>query len=222
MTSRVQSTKRSSATKRRSTGAQVDISILIGLLTVSVIALGLFIAMSFTSTPDEAEKFFTQLSSQKAHTFHMGDAWLGDTLDNLKRKHPEVKIAVNRNGEAVAAFADDSGLYTVRYVSRKERNIAYQVRFEHTFKGMGEDQVIAHISKEYGRSASSDCKINATGRNKVCMLKWWLTDGIVLDVVTRSHNGDGTPSTAVSITASDTFLQDQTTSPPPQSNSASD
>lgn len=222
MTSRVQFTKRPPPTKRRSTGAQVDISILIGLLIASVVALGLFIAMSFTSAPSDGEKFFAQLSDQKAHSFHMGDAWLGDTLDNLKRKHPDVKLAVNRNGGAVAAFADDTGLYTVRYISRKERNIAYQIRFEHTFKGMGEDQVIARISKEYGRSTSSDCKINATSRSKECTLKWWLTDGIVLDVITRSQNEEGVPATTVSIIASDTFLQDQSASPPPEINPTTD
>lgn len=210
MTSRAHIGKHPAATKPRTAGAQVDISILVGLLVASVIALGLFVAITFPSSSHApAEKFFGDLSATQNGGFRMGDAWLGEPLETLKRKHPDVELAINRNGAPVAAFSNDGGVYTIRYVPRKNTNVAYQIRSEHTFEGMNTDQIIALVSKQYGPSSSTECTINAARQNKECRLKWWLNDGIVLDILTRSQGSAESPSTYVSITANDTFLKDQ-------------
>ena len=164
-----------------------DMSALMALCLFSLIMLATYLmVLNYSAITGEVTTFFTEISKTKDKKFQLGEIKLGSSLASLKKSRPDSIIGVTASGKITAAYKEGSAIYSAWYGEEGPRNFSYRMRYDNSFTDTDEDAIIYEISERHGAPSTNSCNARITDGMRACKFTWWLSDGVRLDVQTRT------------------------------------
>ncbi|MCK5167534.1 MAG: hypothetical protein KAQ66_09445 [Rhodospirillaceae bacterium] len=164
-----------------------DTSALMALCLFSIIMLATYLmVLNSTTVTNEVTTFFTEISKTKNQRFQLGEIKLGSSLVSLKKSRPDSVVGVTASGQITAAYKEGSAIYTAWYGEEGPKDFSYRMRYDNTFSDTDEDAIIYEISERHGSPSTNSCNARITDGVRACKFTWWLSDGVRLEVVTRT------------------------------------
>ena len=164
-----------------------DMSVLVALCLFSLILLATYLmVLNYAAVTSEVTTFFTEISKTKNQRFQLGEMKLGSSLASLKKSRPDSVVGISASGQISAAYKEGSATYSAWYGKEGPRDFSYRMRYDNTFADADEDAIIYEISERHGAPSTNSCNARITDGMRACKFTWWLSDGVKLDVQTRT------------------------------------
>ncbi len=188
-----------------------ETSVLMALCLFSIIMLATYLmVINYTAVTSEVTTFFTEISKNKNQRFQLGEIKLGSSLASLKKSRPDSIVGVTASGKISAAYKEGGAIYTAWYGEEGPKNFSYRMRYDNTFSNTDEDAIIYEISERHGTPSTNSCNARITDGVRACKFTWWLSDGVKLEVATRTpikSTDSANDSVKVAMIATDTRLK---------------
>ena len=186
-----------------------EISALVALCLFSIIMLATYLmVLNYTAVTSEVTTFFTEISKSKNQRFQLGEIKLGSSLASLKKSRPDSIVGVTASGKISAAYKEGSAIYTAWYGEEGPKDFSYRMRYDNTFSNTDEDAIIYEISERHGAPSTNSCNARITDGMRACKFTWWLSDGVKLEVATRTPIKSN-DSVSLTMIATDTRLKNR-------------
>jgi len=185
-----------------------SIARLVILCLLSFVVLGAYLLYRSNLPMDIpwSELFFQK--NVKKGGFQIGGVKLGMTPNKVSKIHPGLSMTVVRTGGHLGTYVLKGGTYSVWFLDKQKGEKAYRIRYDQTFKGMSETDVLRKISSKYGHPATSDCDGGVIAGARKCHYTWWAKGGVSLKVsIKETKAASGAVSTDISLTAIDSYME---------------
>ncbi len=197
------------------------IATLIALCVLAMLALGAYIALrhsdnrGFVKDWRENESPYGLFSKKDGRAkagrpadFEIAGVRFGMTPTKVGRIHPNPTRTWKAGEERLTTFQFEGGTYTLRFLPPAAGSLLYQIHYNQAFRSIGEAEVLAPLTRKYGKPASSDCSGTLDYSGIECLFRFWPSGGLSLKVKTRTVVGaSGAKQTTVTLVATDIYLQ---------------
>lgn len=112
---------------------------------------------------------------------------LGKSSENLKEKYPNLFLSKNRDGLLIGQHKLKDAQYIIWFVAENKDYIAFRIKASQTYDKLEEKAMLAYFARYFGRPFDAACQGKTTSATQSCHYKWWVRDGVSLDVYSRTR-----------------------------------
>jgi hypothetical protein len=168
------------------------------IITLFAIVLGGFIYAVLIRAPIEAttkppEGPFPAIKAED----------LGKTAGTLKDQYPELFLTRSKHGLMIGQHKLDGANYTIWFVAENREYLAFRIKATTSFDKLKEQDLLTYFGQLYGRPFDGACSSDTTYALQKCSYKWWVREGVKLDVHSRLKKDKSVEFNAIS---TDTYL----------------
>ena len=177
--------------------------LLVGLiLTSGLFALGLMLFFPEEKVL-EPERIIDRITdSFPRHRIHFGMS-----PAEVKALYPNMALRVNTQHQTIGSFFLEGAKHTVTFNKWLSGQKAYRIRYDKTFKTLGEEEILNHFARFYGRVAFNQCGTVSGQKGRRCQYHWKSDGTKTIEVHTRPIDHDGKTRIRASVIAIDTYLE---------------
>jgi len=179
--------------------------LLVGLILASgALAVGL---MLYTPEEKVPAKEPERVADRITDAFPRHRVHLGMSPAEVKQLYPNMALRVNVQHQTIGTFFLEGAKHIVTFNKWLSGEKAYRIRYDKTFKTLGEEEILHHFARFYGRIAFNECGTISGQKGRLCQYHWKSDGTKTIEVRTRPVKKGGEYLIRATVVATDTYLE---------------